>query len=197
MTQALSPSRHLSFRAMDSGDPSFPDELDELVPRSGAPTDEADAVSAPRAPTDDAVGAVWDALRGALVTRALALAAQLGVARALTAGPRSVDELARGGGADPDTLYRVLRALASDGIFEETEPRFFRNTGASEVLARDGWDDFAHLFGGAWLQAVAALDASGEPSFERVHGSELWAWFAAHPRERAAFDRAMAQGPDG
>jgi hypothetical protein len=137
---------------------------------------------------------IWDALRGALVTRALGIAADLRVAQALASGPRSVEELARGCGAEVDTLYRVLRALASDGIFEENEPGVFRNTPASEVLTRAGWDDFAHLFGGDWLQAVTALDASGEPSFPRVHGSELWAWFAAHPQERAAFDRAMAQG---
>jgi hypothetical protein len=137
---------------------------------------------------------IWDALRGALVTRALGLAADLRVAHALTAGPRGHKELARDQGVDADTLYRVLRALASDGIFEETEPGVFRNTPASEVLVRDGWDDFAHLFGGGWLQAVAALDVSSEPSFPRVHGSEFWAWLAAYPDERAAFDRAMAQG---
>lgn len=142
-------------------------------------------------------GAIWDALRGALVTRALGLAAELRVAQTLTAGARSSDELARERGADPDVLYRVLRALASDGIFEETEPRVFRNTPASEVLARDGWDDFAHLFGGVWLEAVAALDTTGEASFPRVHGSQHWAWLAAYPEERAAFDRAMAQGWQG
>ena len=137
---------------------------------------------------------IWDALRGALVTRALGLAADLGVAQALAAGPRSHEELAREHGADADALYRVLRALASDGIFEETEPGVFRNTAASELLARDGWDAFAHLFGDSWFQAVAALNAGGEPSFPRVHGSKFWAWLAAHPHERAAFDRAMAQG---
>jgi hypothetical protein len=137
---------------------------------------------------------IWDALRGALVTRALGLAADLRVAQALAAGPRSCEEVARERGVDADTLRRVLRALASDGIFEETEPGVFRNTAVSEVLTRDGWDDFAHLFGGTWLQAVAALDASGEASFPRVVGSEFWAWLAAHPDERAAFDRAMAQG---
>ncbi len=140
---------------------------------------------------------IWDALRGALVTRALGLAADLQVAQALAAGPRSHAALARERGADADALYRVLRALASDGIFEETEPGVFRNTAASEVLARDGWGDFAHLFGGDWLQAVAALELSGEPSFPRVHGSELWAWLAARPEERAAFDRAMGQGWQG
>jgi O-methyltransferase domain len=144
--------------------------------------------------TARAEGVIWDALRGALVTRALGLAADLGVAQALSAGPRSGVELARERGVDADTLYRVLRALASDGIFEEAEPGVFRNTAASELLARDGWDDFAHLFGGSWLEAVAALDASGEASFPRVHGEEFWAWLAAHPGERAAFDRAMAQG---
>jgi hypothetical protein len=95
---------------------------------------------------------------------------------------------------DADVLYRLLRALASDGIFEEVEPGVFGNTAASEMLACDGWEDFAHLFGGTWLEAVAALDASGEPSFPRVHGDEYWAWLAARPGERAAFDRAMAQG---
>jgi len=137
---------------------------------------------------------IWDALRGALVTRSLGLAADLRVAQALAAGPRSHEGLARERGVDADVLYRVLRALASDGIFEEIEPGIFRNTAASEVLGREGWDDFAHLFGGAWLQAVTALDASGEPSFARVHDSEFWAWLAAHPDERSAFDRAMAQG---
>ena len=140
---------------------------------------------------------IWGALRGAMVTRALGLAADLRVAQALSAGPRSSAELARERGVDADTLHRVLRALASDGIFEETEPGVFGNTAASEVLARDGWDDFAHLFGGAWLPAVAALDPSGEASFPRVHGDEFWGWLAAHPDERAAFDRAMAQGWQG
>jgi hypothetical protein len=140
---------------------------------------------------------VWDALRGGLVTRALAIVAELDVARALADGPRAVTELAAASGADPDTLRRLLRALASDGIFEETEPGVFRNTPASQLLTVDGWDDFARLFGGTWLEAVRGLDASGAASFPRVLGEEFWAWFASHPEERAAFDRAMAQGWQG
>ena len=140
---------------------------------------------------------LWDALRGGLVTRTLALVAELDVARKLEAGPRPVAELGAATGADPDTLHRLLRALASDGIFEEEEPGVFRNTPASQLLTVDGWDDFARLFGGTWLQAVGGLDASGEASFPRVLGDEFWSWFASHPEERAAFDRAMAQGWQG
>jgi hypothetical protein len=137
--------------------------------------------------------AVWDGLRGALVTRALGLAAEQGVAQALRHGPVSVEELAARTGADPDVLYRVLRALASDGIFAEVEPRVFAHTEESRLLDEDGWDAFARLFGGSWLHAVAALDASGEASFPRVFGDEFWSWLRSHPEERALFDRAMEQ----
>jgi hypothetical protein len=140
---------------------------------------------------------LWDALRGALVTRALALVAELQIAQLLQAGPWTLGELAAASGADPDTLHRLLRALASDGIFAEEQPGVFRNTPASELLTVDGWDDFAHLFGGVWLQAIAGLDAGGTASFPRVLGDEFWSWLGSHPEERAAFDRAMAQGWQG
>jgi len=139
---------------------------------------------------------LWDILRGGLTTKALALVADLRVADALDAGPRPIEDLALEVGADPDTLRRLLRALASDGVFVEEESGVFRNNAASEVLHRgDGWDDFAHLFGGIWLRAIGELDAtSREPAFTRVYGAEFWTWLAEHPDERAAFDRAMREG---
>jgi hypothetical protein len=141
-----------------------------------------------------AEGIIWDALRGGLVSRALALVAELGIARALAHGPMGVTELAQATRANTDTLHRLLRALASDGIFAEDAPGIFRNTPASEVLARDGWDDFAHLFGSVWLRAALELDATGEASFPQTFGADFWSWLATNPRERAAFDRAMGQG---
>jgi len=138
---------------------------------------------------------IWNLLRGALATRALAIAADLRIADALADGPRAVTELAGQTGADPDTLQRLLRALASDGVFAEAEPGVFENTEASEVLrSGGGWDDFAHLFGGLWHRTAGELDATGEPPFPRIFGTDFWNWLAQHPEERAAFDRAMEQG---
>ena len=139
---------------------------------------------------------VWNLTRGALATRTLGIVADLGVANALAGGPRPIDEVAREVGADPETLYRLLRALASDGVFAEEEPGVFRNTEASELL-RTGWADFAHLFGGVFYRAVADLDASGASPFERVFGADYWSWLETHPGERATFDRAMEQGKEG
>ena len=139
---------------------------------------------------------LWNLLRGAMGTRALAIIADLRVADALAGRPRRVEELAAENGADPETLYRLLRALASDGVFREEEPRLFRNTEASELLRGDGWNDFAHLYGGVWLEAVGALDASGSSPFPRLYGTDFWSWLAQNPAERAAFDRAMTQNAD-
>jgi hypothetical protein len=114
------------------------------------------------------------------------------VPEALADGPRHVSEL----GGDADTAHRLLRALASDGVFAEVEPGVFRHTDASRLLVGPGWSDFAHLFGGAWHRAAGALEADGEPSFPRIHGTGYWEWLAERPAERAAFDRAMVVGTE-
>ncbi len=52
----------------------------------------------------------------------------------LARGPRSAEELARETGANADALYRVLRALASLGLFEESSPGVFANNASSETM---------------------------------------------------------------
>jgi O-methyltransferase domain len=142
---------------------------------------------------------LWDFLRGAMMTKALAIVADLGIAEALADGPRAVDELAREASVDPDALHRLLRALASDGVFAEEEPGVFRLTEPAELLLRPGWKAFVHLFGGVFYKAVADLDQAartGVETFPEAFGEEFWPWLGAHADERAAFDRAMAEGKE-
>ena len=134
-------------------------------------------------------GVLWDVSRGSLVTKTLGAVVDAGVPEALADGPRPVSELK----GNPDTLHRLLRALASDGIFRETEPGVFEHTESSRLLLAPGWSEFAHLFGGVFFEATKELEASltGSP-FERRFGSGFWEWLAKHPAERATFDLAMA-----
>jgi hypothetical protein len=132
---------------------------------------------------------LWDFLRGALMTKALAAVADAGVPAALADGPRPVSELQ----GNPDTLQRLLRALASDGIFHEAKPGVFEHTEHSRLLLAPGWSEFAHLFGGVFFEATTDLDAStSEAPFRPRFGTGYWEWLAEHPAERAAFDAAMA-----
>ncbi len=132
---------------------------------------------------------LWDFLRGSLMTKALAAVVDAGVPEALANGPRPVSELQ----GDRDTLHRLLRALASDGVFQETEPRVFEHTEISRLLLAPGWSEFAHLFGGVFFEATTDLDAStSQAPFPGRFGAGFWEWLAEHPADRAAFDAAMA-----
>jgi hypothetical protein len=142
---------------------------------------------------------LWDFLRGAMMTKALAVVADLGVAEALADGPRPVGDLAREAQVDTDALHRLLRALASDGVFAEEEPGVFRLTESAELLLRPGWTAFARLFGGVFYRAVADLDQAartGAETFPEAFGEEFWPWLGARADERAAFDSAMAGGKE-
>jgi SAM-dependent methyltransferase len=144
---------------------------------------------------------LWDLMRGAMTTKAFAIAADLKLADLLASGPLPVRELAQKTGADGQTLYRILRALASDGVFEEHEPGVFRNTEASELLRAEqttSWPEFAHLFGSVFYEAIATMDPNTRAeTFAARFGSDYWSWLGQHPDERATFDAAMAGGKDG
>jgi hypothetical protein len=70
-------------------------------------------------------------------SRVLCAAARLGVADALGDEVRSVGFLAEKCQADATALYRLLRALASIGVTEETTPEHFRLTPFGKPLRRD------------------------------------------------------------
>jgi len=101
---------------------------------------------------------LWDFMRGSLMAKALAAVVDAGVPEALANGPQPVSAL----NGDPDTLHRLLRALASDGVFREKEPGVFEHTEESRRLLAPGWSEFAHLFGGVFFDAATELDALSE-----------------------------------
>jgi hypothetical protein len=129
------------------------------------------------------------------VTRALAVVSDLGVPDALAGGPRAVRELAESVGADRDTLHRLLRALASDGVFAEVAPGVFSNTALSDLL-RGPWGAGVHLMGDAVQPALGRFGADGVPAFPATFGTDFWTWLSTRPDERATFDRSMEEGTE-
>src|SRR5438128_9511882 len=80
---------------------------------------------------------VFQMALGFMSTAALGCVAELEIAEKLKNGPKSVAVLAAESGVKEDPLYRVLRALATAGIFEEQAPRTFALTPAADLLRRD------------------------------------------------------------
>jgi hypothetical protein len=135
---------------------------------------------------------------GGWVSQALYVAARLGIADQLAAGPRPVEELAKTSGANPDALHRLLRLLASYGVFEEKGPGVFGQTALGECLEREAFGSvraMALLFGEEHYRAWGGLLHSvetGRPAFDRLFGSDVWSFLAKNPEAGATFDAAMS-----
>ena len=135
---------------------------------------------------------------GFQVSQAIHVAAALGVADLLADGPRTSDELAAATNAHSGSLYRLLRALASVGVFHEDEGRLFSLTPIGALLRSDvpgslrGWA--MHVGRPYFQEAWSHLEHSirtGDNAFQHVHGTDVWAFRAEHPDESAIFDLAM------
>ncbi|HXT28795.1 MAG TPA: methyltransferase dimerization domain-containing protein, partial [Vicinamibacterales bacterium] len=81
-------------------------------------------------PTPEAVQHVFQLMTGHIVASAVNIAARLGLSDRLAGGPRSADALAQECGVNADALYRVMRALASLGLYDEPATRTFALTPA-------------------------------------------------------------------
>ena len=83
------------------------------------------------------VAELHELIGGYRLTQLIYVAAKLGIADLLRDGPKSAIELAASSGANPRNLYRVLRPLASNGIFAETGEGRFDLTPLAEPLQSD------------------------------------------------------------
>lgn len=65
---------------------------------------------------------------GFAVSQALRVVIELGIADLLAPGEQSVEDLGATSRSDADALYRVMRLLASEGVFKEIQPGHFELT---------------------------------------------------------------------
>lgn len=136
-------------------------------------------------------------ITGSWVSQCIGAAARLGIADHLVAGPRTGDELAQACGASADHVTRLMRMLASIGLFTVTGDRFAL-TPASDTLRTDvpgsmryfaiAETDQAHWQPwGRFFDAVSA----GQPMAREALGMDTWEYYGRHPEQAADFTRAM------
>jgi O-methyltransferase/methyltransferase family protein len=134
-------------------------------------------------------------IRGYWTTQAIFVAAELGIADLLADGPKDPNELGKATGVKGDMLYRVLRALASIGIFAEDSEGRFMLTPLAETLRDDsGQRAYARLHGGelyrSWSKLLDAV-RSGKAGFVEAFGMPAFEYFSKNTERGAVFDKAM------
>jgi O-methyltransferase/methyltransferase family protein len=135
---------------------------------------------------------------GFMVSASLYTVAKLGVADLLKDGPKSTQEIAHKTGVTEDGIYRVLRALASAGVFAETAPRTFALTPTAELLQPDRPDSALPMI--LWICSKMHFDTysemlhsvkTGETVTEKVYGMACFPYLEKHPDVSAVFNAAM------
>src|SRR5438874_2654027 len=129
---------------------------------------------------------------GYWLPRALHVVADLSVADALDEEPRLAADLAKSVGVDADALDRVLRLLASHGVFDRRKGKYVHNA-LSRVLRSDhphSMRAYVRLVGlPVFWKSWGALEQvvrSGKPAV-----SDIFAYFKGHPQETEIFDAGM------
>lgn len=136
------------------------------------------------------------------LSRAIHVAAELGIADHLTGEPAAAAQLAEKTGTDSAALKRLLRFLAGYGIFEERSPGRFCNTDLSSALRDDHPQSVRpnlRRIRAFWWSAVGDLEQSirtGKAAFEHVHGVPFFQYLKSNADLQQRFDEAMARISD-
>ena len=134
---------------------------------------------------------------GYMVSSALQVVTRLEVADQLANGPRPIEEIAAAVGANPDALYRVMRALASLGIFDALTDRRFALNRHSELLRKDVpgprplilWMTDAFHFN-VYADALHSV-VTGQTAVEKTVGMGVFEYFPKNPALWKVFNDAM------
>ncbi len=132
-------------------------------------------------------------------SRALYVAARLGVADVLGGEEKSAEALAGELGVSEDHLFRLLRMLSALDVFEQTGPRSFRNNKTSQPLRDDHPQSVRAMIlmhnspemTAPWLEPLEAAIRHGGVPFEKVHGGDLFDYMDQNPEFDLLFGRAM------
>ena len=133
---------------------------------------------------------------GRWISKPIYVTAELGIADLLADGPKSIDELAQKSQSHAPSLYRVMRALASVGIFSETDENRFELTPMAECLKTGAMRSIALMFNSDWNDKAWEyfLDSvkTGDTAFEKAHGMPVSDWLENNPLAAKVFNEANA-----
>lgn len=127
------------------------------------------------------------------------VAAKLNIADHLFTGPKTIEWLASETGTHAPSLYRVLRALAAEKIFEETQKETFMLTPNATALLSDAPGSMKYFilaelgeFYNPWGELLHTVQ-TGKTAFDHYYKMDLWQYYATHPEEGRNFMHAMTR----
>jgi len=141
--------------------------------------------------------AIIEMVQGFYVTKAIGVAADLNLSEHLKNEPTSISELAKITSTHEESLYRMMRMLASQGIFTEKSNRSFENNRLSKTLL-DNHHSMRHMVihqvsGINWkmFEQLDYVVKTGNNAAEKVLGMDVFEYLEKNPDKNEIYNQAM------
>lgn len=131
------------------------------------------------------------------IAKALGVACEMNLADFLKSGPKKIEEIAKESNTHTLSLYRLMRALAGEGIFKESQGRVFSNTRLSEALTSKAGSMkymIQHQMNETNWRIIGKLDysiATGQNAAREVLGTNIFDHLAKNPEKNELYNKAM------
>ena len=141
--------------------------------------------------------AIIEMVQGFYISRAIGVAADLNLAELIKDGRKSIAELAVLTKTHEESLYRLMRMLASQGVFIEKEDRFFENNSLSNTLL-DQQDSMKHMVihqvnGINWkmFEKLDYVVNTGNNAAQEILGMDVFEYLEKNPEKNKIYNQAM------
>ena len=146
--------------------------------------------------------AVFEKAQRFWIAKALGVACELNIADIIDSEPTTINEIAEKSGTLPQPLYRLMRALASDGIFKETEKQVFVNTPLSKALTEGKGSMkymIQHQLNETNWEIINELSYSlktGKSAARKLLGTDIFGHLQNHLEKNELYNKAMTNTSD-
>jgi len=143
--------------------------------------------------------AVFEKSQGFWIAKAISVACELNLAEIIDQQEMTIEEIAKKSGTEPTALYRLMRALASEGIFMESHPKVFKNNNFSNALQESPGNlknMIMHQANETNWELVNELKnsvESGANIANKKFGTDIFSHLKNHPEKNELYNKAMSE----
>lgn len=142
--------------------------------------------------------AIMEMVQGFYVAKAIGIAAELNISDLLKNGDKSISKLALETQAHEDSLYRLMRMLASQGVYKEKKNRIFSQNRLSKTLLNNQesmrYMVMHQVNGRNWklFDELEYVVKTGNNAAKKIFGADVFEYLEANPEKNEIYNQAMS-----
>jgi len=143
--------------------------------------------------------AVFEKTQGFWIAKAIGVACELNLSEIIGSNKKTIEEIAKQSNTNVSALYRLMRALASEGVFKEISPKVFVNSNFSNALTEGSGNlknMILHQTSKSNWELVNELKysvISDTNAAQKLFGSDIFTHLENTPEKNKMYNKAMSE----